>query len=288
MMNKEFVRTMTEDQRVPARCGGAGCTKRPTGAVRRAFGDQYQDVLPMFATLEHLSPALPARRHQREMIITRCLPLADHVAGHFSRRGESLDDLVQVARIGLVQAVDRFDTSKGADFVAFAVPTMMGEVRRYFRDHGWSMHVPRGLRDLHVRISRTTAELLQLLGRTPTASELAERLGVDRNVVVDCLIAGDAYQLRSLDAPVSDSDGDGEGRCVADTIGDVDRQIEAVTDHETVCSLLGTLSDRERRIVEMRFFDAMTQTQIATQIGVSQMQVSRILTRTMAKLRTAV
>ncbi|MFN8089936.1 MAG: SigB/SigF/SigG family RNA polymerase sigma factor [Mycobacterium sp.] len=258
------------------------------GGSRRSFGDQYQDVLTMFATLEQLPPRSSARRHQRDSIITRCLPLADHVAGHFSRRGESLDDLVQVARIGLVQAVDRFDTSKGADFVAFAVPTMMGEVRRYFRDHGWTMHVPRGLRDLHVRISRATSELLQNLGRTPTASELAEQLGVDRNAVVDCLIAGDAYQLRSLDAPVSDSDSDGEGRCVADTIGDLDRQLEAVTDHETVCSLLATLSDRERRIVEMRFFDSMTQTQIATEIGVSQMQVSRILTRTMAKLRTAV
>lgn len=288
MMNNKFVRTMTnDDKRVPVRGDDPSHRTRAPGS-RRTFGDQYQDVLPMFATLERLPAGSSARRHQRESIITRCLPLADHVAGHFSRRGESLDDLVQVARIGLVQAVDRFDTSKGADFIAFAVPTMMGEVRRYFRDHGWSMHVPRGLRDLHVRISRATAELLQLLGRTPTVSELAERLGVDRNVVVDCLVAGDAYQLRSLDAPVSDSDGDGEGRCVADTIGGVDHQLEAVTDHETVCSLLATLSDRERRIVEMRFFDSMTQTQIATNIGVSQMQVSRILTRTMAKLRTAV
>lgn len=261
-MNRTLVDTITKDHRA----------------------DDYQDVLSMFATLEHLPPASPARRRQRESIINRCLVLADHVAGHFSRRGESIDDLIQVARIGLVQAVDRFDTSKGADFVAFAIPTMMGEVRRHFRDHGWSMHVPRGLRDLHVRTSRTTIELLQTLSRAPTATELAERLGVDRNAVVDCLIAGDVYRLRSLDAPVPD----GDGRCVADTIGDFDRQIDAVTDHETVCSLLSTLSDRERRILEMRFFGAMTQTQIATTIGVSQMQVSRILTRTMAKLRAAV
>jgi len=130
--------------------------------------------------------------------------------------------------------------------------------------------------------------LLQLLGRTPTASELANELGVDRQTVIDCLVAGDAYQLRSLDAPISDTDSDGEGRCVADTVGDVDRHLEAVTDHETVCTLLDTLSERERRIVEMRFFESMTQTQIAAKIGVSQMQVSRILSRTMAKLRTAV
>jgi len=115
---------------------------------------------------------------------------------------------------------------------------------------------------------------------------LAQEIGVDRQTVVDCLVAGDAYQLRSLDAPVSD--GDGERRCIADTVGDIDRHLEAVTDRETVCTLLDMLSERERRIVEMRFFDSMTQTQIAAKIGVSQMQVSRILTRTMAKLRTAV
>lgn len=261
---------LTPPHRVPAR------------RRSRSFDDRYEDLFEMFRILEELPVDSAARSHQRERIITRCLSLADHVAAHFSRRGEPIDDLVQVARVGLVSAVDRFDLSKGADFMAFAVPTMMGEVRRYFRDHGWSMHVPRSMRDLHVQLGRATAELLQTLGRAPTASELAEALGVQRQTIVECLVAGDAYQLRSLDAPIGDGDAQ-----IADTVGNVDRELEAVTDRETVSALLATLSARERGIVHMRFFESMTQSQIAAKIGVSQMQVSRILSSTMEKLRTA-
>lgn len=261
----------------------AAPSHRPTSRRRsRSFDDHYEDLFEMFRVLEELPLGSAARSHQRECIITRCLSLADHVAAHFSRRGESNEDLVQVARVGLVSAVDRFDLSKGADFMAFAVPTMMGEVRRHFRDHGWSMHVPRAMRDLHVQLGRATADLFQTLGRAPTATELAEVLGVERQAVVECLVAGDAYQLKSLDAPI----GDGDAR-IADTVGNLDGELEAVTDRETVSALLATLSARERGIVRMRFFESMTQSQIAAKIGVSQMQVSRILSSTMEKLRTA-
>ncbi len=279
MMSNKTIRTTLIDR------PDAAVSGHSAGGRRRPFDNGYLDVVAMFGALEELPPGSAAHQHQRECIITRCLPLADHVARHFGRRGESLDDLVQVARVGLVNAVDRFDAAKGGDFVAFAVPTMMGEVRRYFRDHSWAMHVSRGIRDLHVRIGRATTGLLQQLGRAPTAGELAEEVGVDRQTVVDCLVAGDAYRPRSLDAPAPDSDD--ENRCIADSIGDIDHQLEAVTDRETVSSLLNTLSDRERRIVQMRFFDSMTQSQIAARIGVSQMQVSRILIGTMAKLRAA-
>ena len=157
--------------------------------------------------------------------------------GHFSRRGESLDDLVQVARIGLVQAVDRFDTSKGADFVAFAVPTMMGEVRRYFRDHGWTMHVPRGFEICTcASVERRPNHCKTSVGHQPQASLPSNSASI---VTPWSIASSPATPTNSdLDAPVSDSDSDGEGRCVADTIGDLDRQLEAVTDHETVVHFL--------------------------------------------------
>lgn len=252
---------------------------------RRLSSDRYDDVREMFRVLSMQATDSIDYSRQRERIITRCLPLADHVAARFSRRGEPAEDLLQVARVGLVNAVDRFDLGKGADFVAFAVPTMMGEVRRHFRDFGWSMHVPRAMRDLHVQLGRTTGDLLQTLKRAPSIAELAAALDVDRQMVIDCVIAGEAYQLRSLDAPVAD--GDGDRRSVADTLGENDSQIQAVNDRETVGALLDTLPIRERRIVVMRFYDSMTQSQIAEEIGVSQMQVSRILNRTMEKLRSA-
>ena len=164
--------------------------------------DSYDDVVDMFVALRKTPAESHEYRRQRECIVARCLPLADHVARHFGRRGESLDDLTQVARLGLMNAINRFDPAKGPSFIGFAIPTMMGEVRRHFRDYSWGMRVPRRLRELHVQISRTTAELVQKLGRAPTASELSLALGVPREEIVECLVAGDAYQLESLDAPV--------------------------------------------------------------------------------------
>ena len=135
------------------------------------------------------------------MIIERCLPLANHIAGRFSNRGEPLEDLVQVARVGLINAVNRFDAENGAEFLAFAVPTIMGEVRRYFRDHGWSVKVPRRLKELSWQLKRSREELSQQLGRAPTASEIATHLGIDREEVVQAQIASSAYSTCSSDAP---------------------------------------------------------------------------------------
>jgi RNA polymerase sigma-B factor len=210
--------------------------------------------------------------------------LADHVARHFARHGESLDDLTQVARLGLMNAINRFDPAKGPSFIGFAIPTMMGEVRRYFRDHSWGMRVPRRLRELHVQISRTTAELAQKLGRAPTASELSRALGVPHEEIVECLVAGDAYQLDSLDAPLGPDDS-GKERHVADAVGAIDPQIDHITNREAVRVLVAALPQRERAVLHMRFFESMTQSQIAERIGVSQMQVSRILANTLQSLR---
>jgi RNA polymerase sigma-B factor len=160
-------------------------------------------------------------RRQREVIIEHCLPLADHIARWFSKRGEPLEDLVQVARMGLIQAVNRFDAENGADFLAFAVPTMMGEVRRYFRDHGWSVKVPRRMKELGPQLNRAREELSQRLGRAPTASEIASHLGIDHEEVVQAQIASTAYSTQSSDAPGPGAAGDDDGRSVSNSFGDL-------------------------------------------------------------------
>jgi RNA polymerase sigma-B factor len=254
----------------------------PTAPPKHA--DEYADVVEMFRVLKTLPEDSRQYLRQRERIITRCLQLADHVARHYDRRGENLEDLTQVARLGLMNAVNRFDPEKSPSFLAFAVPTMMGEVRRHFRDHGWSMHVPRRIRDRHGQITRATTQLTQELGRAPTASELSELLDLDREEVVESLVAAASYNVHSIDAPVAG--GDGRPQMLADTIGDVDPAFDHITDLAAVRPLLAALPERERTVLYLRFFGSMTQSQIAERIGVSQMHVSRILERTLAKLRT--
>jgi RNA polymerase sigma-B factor len=245
--------------------------------------DEYHDVVDMFVVLKSLPPDSREFTRQRERIVTRCLQLADHVARHYDRRGENLEDLTQVARIGLMNAVNRFDPAKSSSFLGFAVPTMMGEVRRHFRDHGWSMHVPRRIRDRHGQITKATAQLTHDLGRAPTATELSELLDLDREEVVESLVAAASYNVHSIDAPVAG--GDGSPRMLADTIGDVDAEFDHITDREAVRPLLAALPERERTILYLRFFASMTQSQIAERVGVSQMHVSRILERTLCQLR---
>jgi len=257
---------------------------RPARSAGRQSEDSYNDVVEMFLEMGQMAAESHEYRRQRERIVARCLPLADHVARHFARRGEALDDLTQVARLGLMNAINRFDPAKGPSFIGFAIPTMMGEVRRYFRDYSWGMRVPRRLRELHVQISRTTADLVQKLGRAPTASELSEVLGVPHQEIVECLVARDAYQLESLDAPIG-ADGSGKTRVVADGLGGTDPQIDHITNREAVRTLIAALPQREREVLHMRFFESMTQSQIAEQIDVSQMQVSRILASTLQCLR---
>jgi RNA polymerase sigma-B factor len=224
-------------------------------------------------------------RRQRDVIIERCLPLADHIARRFGNRGEPHEDLVQVARMGLIQAVNRFDAENGADFLAFAVPTMMGEVRRYFRDHGWSVKVPRRMKELGPQLNRAREELSQRLGRAPTASEIASHLGLDREEVVQAQIASSAYSTLSSDAPGPGAAGDDDGRSVSSSLGDVDVNLDKVLDVETVRPLVLALPERQQTVLMLRFFENMTQTQIAERLGISQMHVSRLLARSLATLR---
>lgn len=248
-----------------------------------ASGSEYADVGEMFRELAEYDVDSAEFRRRKDKIVERCLPLADHIARRFEGRGELRDDLAQVARVGLVNAVTRFDVEAGSDFVSFAVPTIMGEVRRHFRDNSWSVKVPRRLKELHLRLGVATAELSQRLGRAPTASELAVELELSRDEVVEGLVAGSSYNTLSIDSGGASDEED--VRSIAGTLGDVDAGMSRIEDRETLRPLLEALPDRERTVLVLRFFESMTQTQIAERVGISQMHVSRLLTRSLAKLR---
>jgi RNA polymerase sigma-B factor len=247
--------------------------------------DNYADLGPLFEELAALSESDPRREVLRERLIARCLPLADHIARKFSGRGEPFDDLTQVARVGLVHAVDRFDASRGSPFLSFAVPTIMGEVRRHFRDNTWAMRIPRGVKELHLRLGPAVDSLSQRLGRSPTAKELAAELDVDASEVTQALIAGNAYQPSSIDASTAGAESE---NTLADTLGEPEPRYDRVEEYLAIRPLIAQLPERERRVLTMRFFDSMTQTQIAKQLGISQMHVSRILAKTLAQLRAQV
>jgi RNA polymerase sigma-B factor len=251
------------------------------GSVSRP--NEYADVPEMFRELATVASDSMEFHCQRDKIVERCLPLADHIARRFEGRGEPRDDLVQVARVGLVNAVVRFDVEAGSDFVSFAVPTIMGEVRRHFRDNSWSVKVPRRLKELHLRLGTATAELSQRLGRAPTATELAAELDMERDEVVEGLVAGSSYNTLSIDT--GGGSGDDDTRAIADTLGDVDAGLDRIEDREALRPLLEALPERERMVLVLRFFESMTQTQIADRVGISQMHVSRLLAKSLARLR---
>jgi RNA polymerase sigma-B factor len=219
----------------------------------------------------------------RNALVARHLGLARSLARRFAGRGEPLDDLEQVAFEGLVKAVERFDPYRGTSFAAFAVPTIVGEIKRHFRDHTWATKVPRAAKELSTRITATTEALSNQLHRPPTVAELAEALGVSEDVVIEALDARTAYRPSSLSSP---TDGDG-GRTLGDSLADEDRGFARVEARLTVADLLASLPDRERRILELRYFEELSQDQIAARVGISQMHVSRLLRRVTALLADA-
>ncbi|VEG43883.1 sigma-B/F/G subfamily RNA polymerase sigma-70 factor [Mycolicibacterium flavescens] len=246
---------------------------------------EYADVTEMFRRVKALDEGSLPYRRQREAIVDRTLPLADHVARRYRNRGEPIDDLVQAARVGLVNAVNRFDPDNGADFLSFAIPTIMGEVRRHFRDYGWAVKVPRRLKDLQGQLVKARAELAQNIGRAPTPSEVAAHLGIEREAVMEATIASSNYSTLSTDVQASADD---EFRSVGDTLGDIDPNIDKVVDLETVRPLIAALPEREKTVLVLRFFESMTQTQIAERMGYSQMHVSRLLAQALRRLREQV
>jgi RNA polymerase sigma-B factor len=245
----------------------------------------YTHCVPLFEERTKLDLEDFRSSALRDRLITEHLALAEHIARRFNGRGEPFEDLLQVARTGLIHAVDRFDPGKGSDFLSFAVPTIMGEVRRYFRDTAWSMRVPRGLKDLQHKLAEARNTLVHDLGRSPTPSELATHLDLDVDTVRDGLLAAEAYRATSLDTPARGTD---DSLTVADQIADDSSEFTKSDDRLMLKGALATLPPREREIVKMRFIDELTQSQIAQKIGVSQMQVSRLLAKTLEQLRNHV
>jgi RNA polymerase sigma-B factor len=220
----------------------------------------------------------------RDELIERFLPLARQLARRYQRANESIDDLVQVASLGLVKAVDRFDLDRGVAFSSYAVPTILGELKRHFRDSGWAVHVPRGAQERAMKVDRANKDLSSQLGRSPTVEEVAEHLSETVEDVLAAMEAGQAYDAVSFDAQRSPGDGDSES--FAQTLGAEDERFELVEYTAAIAPTLKALPKRDQLVLHLRFAEDMTQSQIADRIGVSQMQVSRLLRRALARLRT--
>lgn len=219
-------------------------------------------------------------RRLRNELVERHMGLAAHVARRFGRRGPGAEDLRQVAFLALVKAVDRFDPGRNVAFSTFAGRTIEGEIKRHFRDHTWSVRVPRSAKEIHLQLRRATDELTQRLGRSPTVAELADHLRLDRDEVIEGLAAGSAYSTSSLDAPTG-SDGDGTRQ-----FGGEDIRYERLVDVDLVEQLLRRLPQREQEIVRLRFYEELSQSEIADRIGISQMHVSRLLRRSFDQMRS--
>ncbi|MEU6811244.1 SigB/SigF/SigG family RNA polymerase sigma factor [Streptomyces sp. NPDC046831] len=286
----------------PARAGeGARARGRATGGTmseHERFSEDDAHGLPgahgaphdpqnrtgartLFVELRQLNQGDPRYAELRNQLVRMHLPLVEHLARRFRNRGEPLDDLTQVATIGLIKSVDRFDPERGVEFSTYATPTVVGEIKRHFRDKGWAVRVPRRLQELRLALTTATAELSQLHGRSPTVHELAEKLAISEEEVLEGLESANAYSTLSLDVP----DTDDESPAVADTLGAEDEALEGVEYRESLKPLLEDLPPREKRILLLRFFGNMTQSQIAQEVGISQMHVSRLLARTLAQLR---
>jgi RNA polymerase sigma-B factor len=234
----------------------------------------------MFEQLAALEAGTTEHESLRAALIERHLPLVTFMARKFADRGEPLDDLIQVGTIGLIKAIDRFEISKGFEFSTFATPTIVGEIKRHFRDKTWAIRVPRRLQELGAAITKANNELTQKLDRSPTPKEIAKHLGVTVDEVAEALESNAAYSTVSLDS------GSDESPTIGDSVGSLDEALEGVEYRESLKPLLAALDDREKRILQMRFFDNLSQSQIATELGISQMHVSRILTKVLSQLRT--
>jgi RNA polymerase sigma-B factor len=219
----------------------------------------------------------------RDELAEAHLPLATHLAKRFDRRGEPLEDLIQVASLGLLKAIDRYEPDRGVEFSTFAVPTIVGELKRHFRDRAWSVRVPRRVQELHLELGAAVGELTHELHRSPTISELANRIGASIDDVLQAMDAGHAYRSDSLDAPASVAGS--EASALSSRLGEDDPSLSELVERTEIASLLATLPERERTIVVLRFFAGLTQSEIADRVGISQMQVSRLLTRTLDSLR---
>ena len=218
----------------------------------------------------------------RDSLIEAHLGLAEYLARRFANRGEPLDDLVQVASLGLVKAVERFDPARGLEFTTFATPTIVGELKRHFRDKGWAVRVPRRVQELHLRVTKVVDDLSLEMGRSPLIGEIAQRAGISEDEVIEAIEAGSAYRSTSLDAGRSDDD---EAPGLLGQLGALDPEMASAERRAALGPLIGSLPEREQVMLYLRFYEGMTQSEIAKHLGISQMHVSRLLARSLQQLR---
>jgi RNA polymerase sigma-B factor len=224
--------------------------------------------------------------HAREQLVERFLPLARQLARRYQRASEPLDDLLQVASLGLIKAIDRFDLDREIAFSSYAVPTILGEIKRYFRDRTWAVRVPRDLQELTLRVDRAVTELSEELRRQPSVKEIGVVVGADEEEVLEAMQAGGAYRAVSIDAPRTGGGGE-DVATIADSVGVEEDGFDRAEERATLRALMSTVTPREREVLRMRFEEDMTQAEIGAIIGVSQMQVSRIIRRAISRLRAA-
>jgi len=222
----------------------------------------------------------------REQLIEQYMSLVRSLARRYSYRGEQLDDLVQIGSIGLIKAIDRFDIERGVELTTYATPNIIGEIKRHFRDRGWAVRVPRGLQELNVKLSKIVEQLTVQLGRSPTIPELAKAAGVEEESVLEALESGRAYS--SLSLSTGGSTEDGEELDPLESLGDIEHGYEVSEDRAVLAPGFKVLDERERTILQLRFFDGLTQSQIAQQVGISQMHVSRLIRRALEKIRAEI
>ncbi|WP_327309129.1 SigB/SigF/SigG family RNA polymerase sigma factor [Streptomyces sp. NBC_01298] len=243
-----------------------------------------------FRRLHELDEGTPEYRYVRETLIEMNISLVRFAMRPFRGRGDGgdLDDLLQVGTIGLIKAIDRFDPAREVEFASLAMPYITGEIKRHFRDTSWAVRVPRRLQELRIDLAKAKEELTALLDHPPTVADLAAHLSLTEEEVIEGLVAANGHTSGSLDAPGSErADGRTEGHSLAETMGAEEPALERVEDIQTLAPLLERLSDRERRMLSMRFGEELTQAQIGAALGISQMQVSRLLTRVLAHLRAS-
>ncbi|MFL6128884.1 MAG: SigB/SigF/SigG family RNA polymerase sigma factor [Mycobacteriales bacterium] len=245
----------------------------------RGDGGRGDRARPLFCRLAGLAPGTVQHRELRDQLVEMHLPLARYFARRYTGRSEPFDDLVQAASVGLVKAVDRFDPWRGMAFSTFAAPTILGEIRRHFRDHTWAVHVQRTLQELSGQVSRAAREMSQELGRSPTVPEVAARTGLSEERITESLACSAAYATVSFETPA------GEDHTLGDRLGGDDPALDHVELHESLGRALAVLPYREQQILQLRYYGNLTQAQIAARLGISQMHVSRLLGRILSRLR---
>jgi RNA polymerase sigma-B factor len=267
-----------------ATTGGAGLplVEDPAGVTPRDARELSRRFFDRLAMLEEGS-----REYQyvRNTLIEMNLSLVRYAASRFRTRGDSQEDVVQVGTIGLIKAIDRFELAREVEFATFAVPYIVGEIKRFFRDTTWAVHVPRRLQEARVELVKATDELRSRLGRTPTTRELSELMSLSEEEIIEARKAANGYQSASLDAALT-TESDGAETALADRLGELDPALELVDDLRSLAPLIARLDERDRRIIHMRFVEELTQAQIAARLDVSQMHVSRLISRILKRLRT--